>query len=456
MELLLGLRSGGSILLLQALPSELQTEAVSVRGLSSSALLFLAMTRYQPGGSSEKSMILSYLTQPHVEGSSSLSSNHAALRKWDRLFRRGRELRLQSPDPILLVRGLDTLGKIIHHKSPTSAFTVSTFRHRYQLDSTPTESTVMQYCQLLTAEIETLCLMGLDTKHQRVAALQAETPTKTSKGQGKGAKASPGSPNPLNEAGVCRLFASPGGCRYGKSCIHYHSNLSPNENRCFNCGAEGHSMSQCERPTRSAAKPSPSANPKLPVTPKAEPKVLPKADPKNSTSTQPNPKATAKPKRNPKGRQVGVSDDASGERGNQDNGTEEGPWEGALKRVMLEEPHVMAALKGLDTGAEYGLLDSGATHCLRYGPPGEYAAARSVEVHLASGSTQELRMNPVGTLLSSNPEIQPILPMGLLATELGCDIRWDESACVVQHPERGKLDVVINRNCPEDRGRNPS
>ena len=55
-----------SILLLQSLPADLQTEAVSVRGLASSALIFLVMSRYQPGGSSEKSMILSFLTQPHV------------------------------------------------------------------------------------------------------------------------------------------------------------------------------------------------------------------------------------------------------------------------------------------------------------------------------------------------------------------------------------------------------
>ena len=57
-----------SILILQALPVDLQSEAVSIRGLASSALIFLVMSRYQPGGSSEKSMILSYLTQPYVEG----------------------------------------------------------------------------------------------------------------------------------------------------------------------------------------------------------------------------------------------------------------------------------------------------------------------------------------------------------------------------------------------------
>ena len=162
----------GSILLLQALPADLQTEAVSVRGLSSAALLFLTMTRYQPGGCSEKSMILAFLTQPYVEGQSSVATNHAALRKWERLYRRGKELGLQSPDPMLLVRGLDTLGRIIHNKSPTAAFTVSTFRHKYQLDATPTETSVLQYGQLLTAELETLSLMGVDQKQQRLAALQ--------------------------------------------------------------------------------------------------------------------------------------------------------------------------------------------------------------------------------------------------------------------------------------------
>ena len=136
------------------------------------------------------------------------------------------------------------LGKIIHNKSPHSAFTVSTFRHRYQLDSSPTETTVLQYCQLLTAELETFNFMGVDAKQQRIAALQADTPSRTQKGQGKGGRTGQGSQSPLHEFGVCRFFASPGGCRYGRSCVHHHANLSPTDNRCFNCGAEGHTMSQ--------------------------------------------------------------------------------------------------------------------------------------------------------------------------------------------------------------------
>ena len=100
-----------SILLLQSLPADLQTEAVSVRGLASSALIFLLMSRYQPGGSSEKSMILSFLTQPHVDGQSNVLSHHAALRKLDRLYRRGKELGLQSPDRFFWFEGWTRWGR---------------------------------------------------------------------------------------------------------------------------------------------------------------------------------------------------------------------------------------------------------------------------------------------------------------------------------------------------------
>ena len=52
-----------SVLILQALPPD-----ISTRALSSVALLFLTMSRFQPGGSAEKATILAYLTQPTTEG----------------------------------------------------------------------------------------------------------------------------------------------------------------------------------------------------------------------------------------------------------------------------------------------------------------------------------------------------------------------------------------------------
>ena len=98
----------GSVLILQAPPVDLQSEVVSTRALSCVALMFLIFTRYQPGGGGEKATILAYLTQPVVEGSANLMNCHQALRKWEKLYRRCRESSLRVPDPVLLVRALDT------------------------------------------------------------------------------------------------------------------------------------------------------------------------------------------------------------------------------------------------------------------------------------------------------------------------------------------------------------
>ena len=157
-------------------------------------------------------------------------------------------------------------------------------------------------------------------------------------------------------------------------------------------------------------------------------------------------KLAAKPKKQAKGRRVGVADEVADE--SQDPG-DDGGIEGALKSVSVEGAHLIAALKGIAYGSQTGLVDGGATHCLRYGPPCEFQRSRPVEVHLASGSTQELRINAAGTLISPKPDIQPIMPMGLLASELKCDIRWDETSCTVCHPWLGSLGVTMVKNCPE-------
>ena len=152
--------------------------------------------------------------------------------------------------------------------------------------------------------------MGVDQKLQRLAALQTDHRPKGGKSQGKGGK-SGGSPSPLNEAGICKFFAGPGGCRYGRSCVHPHGTLSPSDNKCFNCDAEGHSMSQCDRPTaKASAKPSYPPAPKLPTSQRPDPKANPKANPKSPESAEPAPKTTAKPKRNSKGRKLGVGGEA--------------------------------------------------------------------------------------------------------------------------------------------------
>ena len=95
-------------LLLECLPEDLRTEAVSTRATSVRGILFITLRCYQPGGTGEKHRLQQFLTSPEVAGS--LDSGVTLARKWVRLFRRGKELHVVLPDPQLLVRGLDRLS----------------------------------------------------------------------------------------------------------------------------------------------------------------------------------------------------------------------------------------------------------------------------------------------------------------------------------------------------------
>ena len=213
--------------------------------------------------------------------------------------------------------------------------------------------------------------------------------------------------------------------------MHPHASLSPTDGRCFNCGAAGHSMMECDRPQKPTAADTEPA-PKHPGVP------VPKPHPK---------------KRPPKGRKLEAVEGgtASGESTAFDAETGEGILEKALKSMCVKEkgPFMVATLQGIQANKGRGLLDGGATHCLRFGTPSEFKTARPVPVQLASGSTEELRMNSAGTLLSRDVNVQPILPMGLLADELSCKIAWEGKECSVWHPTLGNLDVVMDRGCPE-------
>ena len=165
----------GFVLILQSLPKELQTEAISVRALSCVALLFMIFARYQPGGGgAEKATILAFLTQPQVDGAPNLQNCHLTLRKWDKMYRRCKELGLQTPDPLLLVRALDILARPLNGK-PQHAFRLSTFRHSQNIDVGPHEASVLQYCEMLIAESEQALLSQPD-KMQKLASLKSDDP----------------------------------------------------------------------------------------------------------------------------------------------------------------------------------------------------------------------------------------------------------------------------------------
>ena len=420
-----------AVLLLQSLPQELQSEAVSVRALSSVAVLFMVMCRFQPGGGSEKEMILSFLTQPTTEGPPGIIANHSALRKWERLLRRCTELGVQVPDATLLVRALDSLGKIVSNKSHNAGFRLSTFRHQSQLDISPSEGVVLQFCQLLIAELETLMLGQGDVKQPRVAALPnaatakpGDTTSPVTKKGGKGEKGGgkqnsskgKGKPEDRKDPNApCRFFDQPDGCRFGPSCNHYHPRLDPSSGRCFSCGSTKHGQAECPRKTQ----PEPSKRAQA----QARKAQAGQGSPQESSSegSVVVPKAPSNPRSGP----VNQND-----------------------KTTQFNPRVSALVTSDGTSYRTGLLDGGATHALRAATPSEWEDARDISVNLATGSVS-LRINACGTLLTQDSDQQPILPLGVAIEQLGLRVSWIGEVCNITHPRRGRLKVFLQGGCPE-------
>ena len=95
-----------------------------------------------------------------------------------------------------------------------------------------------------------------------------------------------------------------------------------------------------------------------------------------------------------------------------------------------------------------GLLDGGATNSLRTArSEEELQNCVKTQVSLALGHA-DLLLTPLGTLISAD-RVSPIVPMGVLAAELGCKVNWEGEVCEVVHPKRGRLPIVMVNRCPE-------
>ena len=97
-----------------------------------------------------------------------------------------------------------------------------------------------------------------------------------------------------------------------------------------------------------------------------------------------------------------------------------------------------------------GLVDSGATHALRPMRHGESLESyKKVPVTLANVQSTQLHMTPGGVMVSKRPDIEPIIPIGLLIQRLGCKIDWGEGGVFLQHPKRGTLPIQLSKGCPQ-------
>ena len=121
-----------------------------------------------------------------------------------------------------------------------------------------------------------------------------------------------------------------------------------------------------------------------------------------------------------------------------------------LQKQIDELKQKTMKLSRMSTGGALGLLDSGATHPLRSMVEADADQhMREVMVTLASGEKTKLKMNEAGTMLSRDPDVEPIVPMGILVDDLGCKVEWGHDGVRVIHPTRGSLPVdARTTGCP--------
>ena len=95
-----------------------------------------------------------------------------------------------------------------------------------------------------------------------------------------------------------------------------------------------------------------------------------------------------------------------------------------------------------------GLLDSGATHPLRAVRKNEKVShLPTVNVTLAGDKEAPMKLTETGVILGG-ADTEPIVPMGLLTSLLGCEVKWDQTGLKVTHPMMGEIPVQVEDGCP--------
>ena len=362
-------------LLLEAVPSAVKTEVITVRALTTVGILFLLHTRYQPAGQAEKASILQFLVSPDAPKDTQQAVKN--LRRWLRWLARSTELQLAPPDASLLVKAVDKLGAAFL-SDPSAVFRVQAFRLQNSIDHLPSQDSSVSLAQLYLAELETLLLVAPDPKKQRVAALEAPAADKPEepKGKGKG-KEKGGKPNEGVEKEVCRQFSSEKGCPRGNTCKYVHQTHTGMSGRCFNCGGK-HLKSECTSPGCYAAAKA-KADAKKAVRRTQADKPSPGAGEAQSQESE-----AAGSTLGPSAAQA-IRDAASSLR------------QELLKAIRSAEPGNQVS--GALSSNGKGLIDGGATCCLRSAKNTfEWNESTPTSIRLAVGEVTA-RVSPAGTLL---------------------------------------------------------
>ncbi|CAE7249757.1 RE1, partial [Symbiodinium natans] len=452
-------------LLLNAMNATAKEDCVTHRVTNPAEALYRLHILYQPGGSSERAAILRQL-----EGSSAGEDPNEAvmqLRKWRRYLERAEECNIRAPDSSVLARAVDTISQKAIERFPEVKFRISLVKNELQIQSRPSQATVMKYVDHVMAELQHASPARKATQSNAdQPKLRAVGNQQTGTGEQTPSSSSPSSKTGKNGGKApCKFFLSEAGCRRGPACQFQHEFPTKDEkkSRCWHCGSRAHRQGEC--PVKEATK-NGGKSQRAP-TPKAAAMQPAPSLQSESQASGSQPQASV-PASSSMSSSLDSQQDAAS---TSSDGTARDPEIKALLqeanamlkklgslqalRTVEESAEMMTALRAiLDPNENLALLDSGATHIFREGTELERATAEEVHVQLADGRIVALKQNRAGTLMPATPQegaIRPtsIIPLGELVESLGCTLHWTRKrGLVVEHPEHGVLRTHVAGSCP--------
>ena len=68
---------------------------------------------------------------------------------------------------------------------------------------------------------------------------------------------------------------------------------------------------------------------------------------------------------------------------------------------------------------------------------------QKILVAVANGQTTVLQLSPGGVLFSNQLDIEPIVPMGSLTSQLGCSVEWEGENLEVIYPSKREAQDLV-------------
>ena len=224
-------------MLMAAIPESIRSDVVARKcNQSAPALLFRLHTTYQPGGGSEKALILKSLQQPEL--AKDPASAVKSLRDWIRWYNRCVDCNMSPPDTTVLSQSLTTITSQVLAHNEEAKFRTFLLRAMLKMDAQPTSTAVLEYHRHLLAACEALAVSKpAEATKPEIRALG--TPNSPPGGKAGGQAGKP----------LCKFFLGASGCKRGGKCTYVHdmSGLTRQErgNKCLACGSEAHRQKDC-------------------------------------------------------------------------------------------------------------------------------------------------------------------------------------------------------------------